>query len=107
MQPVGSLAFSASEKRGEESACGGSRAALAGDDLAFGLGEPPGHFRRAAKALEELIADLGPQCRLRLRSASPPPGAARFERGAKPRGILPDRVDAVPGQCRDGPHRDL
>ena len=60
MQPVGSLSFSASEKRGEEVARRGGGAALAGGDLALHFREPRIDGRGGAKALEELIADLGP-----------------------------------------------
>ena len=44
---------------------------------------------------------------MRLRGAASRPGAARFEGGAKPRDILPYRVDAIAGQRRDRPHHDL
>src|SRR5262249_37003183 len=72
------------EERGGGGAGGGGGAALARCALALHFRGARGAPGRGAKAFEEAVADFGPQTRLRLRGAPPPPGAARVERRAKP-----------------------
>src|SRR5260370_10476772 len=86
-----SLPFRPQETRQQE-ASGGGRGALAEGHLALDRSQAVGDRRGGAELLDEPVADLGPQCRLRLLGAAALPGAPRLKRGAEVRDIVPHLI---------------